>query len=299
MVSFFLRMLKCLERNQFTALATCGILVHVLQLFCYGYALVSYLFPFLLFCLIFELCIRVWFYARFSTSLVPYDLKLVADLVFNRLIYVFKMRFLFSSILLILCSFRITSAGHLKQIAARTISPDNTCGRNGTGGGADGYSCPMSLPCCSTHGFCGSTNEYCLTTVGCQAAFGNCTAPSPGTISPDETCGITGAGTAGYTCSADSPCCSGKLVASSTPLNLLKRVRTTDKIVSGWCGNTTDYCNESVGCQSAYGTCINDTTTSTSPGTGGTSTNGQCGPGFGTCASNECCSLAGFWYVFS
>ena len=238
-------------------------------------------------------------YARFSTSLVPYDLKLVADLVFNRLICIFKMQFLISSILLILCSFRITSAGHLKQIAARTISPDNTCGKNGTGGGADGYSCPTSLPCCSAHGFCGSTNEYCLTTVGCQAAFGNCTALSPGTISPDETCGITGAGTAGYTCSADSPCCSGKLVASSTPLSLLKRVRTTDKIVSGWCGNSRDYCNESVGCQSAYGTCINDTTTSTSPGTGGTSTNGQCGLGFGTCASNECCSLAGFWYVFS
>jgi hypothetical protein len=68
-------------------------------------------------------------------------------------------------------------------------------------------------------------------------------------------------------------------------------------VASGWCGNTTDYCNASVGCQSAYGTCNNDTTTS-GGGTGGTSTNGQCGPGQGTCASNECCSFAGFWYVF-
>ena len=69
MVSFFLRMLKCLERNQFIALATCGILVHVLQVFCYGYALVSYLFPFLLFCLIFEFCIRVWFTLAFLPAL--------------------------------------------------------------------------------------------------------------------------------------------------------------------------------------------------------------------------------------
>ncbi|PMD55874.1 carbohydrate esterase family 4 protein [Hyaloscypha bicolor E] len=154
---------------------------------------------------------------------------------------------------------------------SRTVSPDNTCGKSGTGGGADGYTCPSTLPCCSVNGFCGSTNEYCLTTSGCQSAFGNCTAPSVGTISPDETCGITGAGTVGYTCGAASPCCSG----------------------NGWCGNTTDYCNASVGCQSAYGTCNNDTTTS-GGGTGGTSTNGQCGPGQGTCASNECCSLAGF-----
>jgi hypothetical protein len=63
--------------------------------------------------------------------------------------------------------------------------------------------------------------------------------------------------------------------------------------ISGWCGNTTDYCSAAAGCQSAYGTCDNSTTTS-NPGTGGTSTNGQCGPGFGTCPSNECCSLAGY-----
>ena len=67
----------------------------------------------------------------------------------------------------------------------------------------------------------------------------------------------------------------------------------TDIAISGWCGNSTDYCSASVGCQSAYGTCDNSTTSSGS-GTGGISTNNQCGPGFGTCASNQCCSLAGF-----
>jgi hypothetical protein len=122
----------------------------------------------------------------------------------------FKMRLAFASIALIVCSFNIVFAGPLEQISARTVSPDNTCGENGTGGGADGYTCPSTLPCCSINGFCGSTNEYCLTTAGCQSAFGNCTAPSVGTISPDETCGITGAGTVGYTCDAASPCCSGK-----------------------------------------------------------------------------------------
>jgi hypothetical protein len=104
----------------------------------------------------------------------------------------------------------VVLAGHLGVQTKRAISPDNTCGKNGTGGGADGYMCPSELPCCSVNGFCGSTNEYCLTTAGCQSAFGNCTAPAVGTVSPDETCGVIGAGTAGYTCSTASSCCSGK-----------------------------------------------------------------------------------------
>jgi hypothetical protein len=67
-------------------------------------------------------------------------------------------------------------------------------------------------------------------------------------------------------------------------------------IHSGWCGNSTDYCSVSAGCQSSYGICdaaVNSTATS-GGGTPGTSTNGQCGPSLGTCASKECCSLAGF-----
>jgi hypothetical protein len=152
----------------------------------------------------------VWFYTRFLCQPFPSDQKLHAMLLSDELISISKMLFSLSSIVLILCSLSIASAGHLEKISARAISPDNTCGKNGTGGGADGYTCPSSLPCCSVNGFCGSTNEYCLTTAGCQAAFGNCTVPGPGTISPDETCGITGAGTVGYTCSSASPCCSGK-----------------------------------------------------------------------------------------
>ncbi|KAK0115365.1 chitin deacetylase [Cadophora gregata f. sp. sojae] len=177
------------------------------------------------------------------------------------------------SIILLLYSLPASSASILQPFSKRAISPDNTCGRNGTGGGADGYTCPSDLPCCSVNGFCGSTNAYCLTTVGCQSDFGNCTAPSAGTITPDETCGMTGAGVNGYACDSDRPCCSR----------------------NGWCGNTTDYCTAEAGCQSAFGTCTgssNGSTSSTS--TPGTSTNGQCGATFGTCASNECCSVAGF-----
>jgi hypothetical protein len=115
-----------------------------------------------------------------------------------------------SSIVLLLGGISFVNAGPVEKLAPRVISPDNTCGKNGAGGGADGYMCPSNLPCCSVNGFCGSTNEYCLTTTGCQSAFGNCTAPSVGTITPDETCGILGAGTSGYTCSSSRPCCSGK-----------------------------------------------------------------------------------------
>lgn len=49
----------------------------------------------------------------------------------------------------------------------------------------------------------------------------------------------------------------------------------------------------SAGCQSTYGSCDNATGTA-DPGSGGTSTDGRCGPGLGTCGSNQCCSLAGY-----
>lgn len=93
----------------------------------------------------------------------------------------------------------------------RIISPDNTCGKNGTGAGADAYTCPQTLPCCSANGYCGSDSSYCLTTAGCQANFGNCTASVvTHTVSPDFTCGLIGAGENGYTCSAGAACCSAK-----------------------------------------------------------------------------------------
>lgn len=116
-----------------------------------------------------------------------------------------------SVLILVACALNLVYAGPLEL---RAVSPDNTCGKTGSGGNAaDGYMCPAALPCCSVNGFCGSTSAYCLTSSGCQGAFGNCTATvSPDTITPDETCGLTGAGTNGYKCDVDKPCCSAKYV---------------------------------------------------------------------------------------
>ncbi|KAM0133263.1 hypothetical protein ACHAPC_008333 [Botrytis cinerea] len=65
-------------------------------------------------------------------------------------------------------------------------------------------------------------------------------------------------------------------------------------ISSGWCGTTSDYCSATSGCQSAFGICNNATNTTTPGSKAGTSTDNRCGPGVGTCASDECCSLAGY-----
>jgi len=118
------------------------------------------------------------------------------------------------------CAICWSSAGPIEQIGIRAVSPDNSCGKTGSGGGADSYMCPAALPCCSVNGFCGSTNAYCLSSAGCQAAFGNCTAPTTDTVTPDETCGITSAGLYGYKCDtgSDKPCCSAKYVLLSYDL---------------------------------------------------------------------------------
>lgn len=93
------------------------------------------------------------------------------------------------------------------------MSPDKTCGT--TGAGEDkGYTCLESDACCSSYGYCGTGDEFCLTTAGCQSEFSNstsaCTEPVPGkSISVDGTCGITDAGSVGYVCPANqTSCCS-------------------------------------------------------------------------------------------
>lgn len=162
-----------------------------------------------------------------------------------------------------------TSAGifDFPSTYSRATSPDETCGVNGTngGGGPNGYTCPSTLPCCSKNGFCGTTDDYCLSSNGCQSQFGNCTSGDTvnGTkvVSIDETCGVTFAGTKGYTCPTGE-CCSK----------------------NGYCGTTTDYCSTPSGCQSAYGKCDD----------GGSDAEKRCGSGVGNCASDECCSLAGY-----
>ena len=98
----------------------------------------------------------VWFYARFPISLFCLINQFLKDpsnthqiCFWFQLICMPTMQLVFPFIVLLICSLSIASAGPLEQISARSISPDNTCGKNGTGGGADGYTCPSSLPCCS------------------------------------------------------------------------------------------------------------------------------------------------------
>lgn len=114
-----------------------------------------------------------------------------------------------SPLILLICSTVPVFAGPATELSLRAVSPDDTCGSTKSGN-TNGYTCPSNKPCCSVNGWCGSTDAYCLTSNGCQASFGNCTAPLQGkTVSPDFTCGLTGGGTLGYTCPTSAPCCSG------------------------------------------------------------------------------------------
>ncbi|KAI6087080.1 glycoside hydrolase/deacetylase [Hypoxylon rubiginosum] len=68
-------------------------------------------------------------------------------------------------------------------LSRRAVSPDMTCGN--TEAGTAGYTCPDNL-CCSSHGYCGSTADYCE--AGCQATFGTCLGGNGGS-NDDGRCG--------------------------------------------------------------------------------------------------------------
>ncbi|EUC44378.1 carbohydrate-binding module family 18 protein [Bipolaris oryzae ATCC 44560] len=57
--------------------------------------------------------------------------------------------------------------------ARGSVSPDGTCGDVGKGNN-NGWACKPGA-CCSKYGNCGTTDSYCLASLGCQSAFGNCT----------------------------------------------------------------------------------------------------------------------------
>ncbi|KAF6838434.1 chitin deacetylase [Colletotrichum musicola] len=83
-------------------------------------------------------------------------------------------------------------------VFSRAVSPDNSCGTTSNGGSPSGYTCPTDLPCCSTYGWCGSTDAYCLTSNGCQGQFGTCTQDgSPPTDTSDGGDGSSGNGQCG------------------------------------------------------------------------------------------------------
>ncbi|ORY71493.1 uncharacterized protein BCR38DRAFT_404575 [Pseudomassariella vexata] len=132
----------------------------------------------------------------------------------------------------------------LATAAWTATTPDGTCG-NEKAGDNKAFTCTRELPCCSSYGYCGASDAYCLSSTGCQSAFSfsennitstACYAPRNGTVSPDGTCGRARAGVHGYKCPStpDMECCS----------------------VAGWCGNTADHCAASNGCQASFGKCI-------------------------------------------
>ncbi|KAK4184616.1 carbohydrate-binding module family 18 protein [Podospora australis] len=119
------------------------------------------------------------------------------------------------------------------------VSPNKTCGLT-LAGSNNGYTCPGDAACCSQFGYCGTGDTFCLSSYGCQARYSNsttasCYAPrNATTASVDGTCGLVGIGKNGYRCPpSGATCCSQ----------------------AGYCGNTTDHCAASSGCQSAYGSC--------------------------------------------
>ncbi|KAM3071292.1 hypothetical protein ACMFMF_007763 [Clarireedia jacksonii] len=118
-----------------------------------------------------------------------------------------------------------THAVPFVPLELRGVSPDNTCGKNGTGGSPNAYTCPTGLPCCSRYGWCGSTAAYCSSADGCQPGFGTCKVYNVTSRGPtDHRCGH------GVGSCASNECCS----------------------FAGYCGTTEEYCR-APDCQFDYG----------------------------------------------
>lgn len=110
-------------------------------------------------------------------------------------------------------------------LLSRAVSPDNTCGTTGNGGNPSAFSCPTDLPCCSVNGWCGSTDDYCLTSNGCQGQFGTCTqdgSPPAGGDGGDGSAGNTQCGPDnGNASCASNECCSAAGLVMTVSLGLL------------------------------------------------------------------------------
>jgi len=139
------------------------------------------------------------------------------------------------------------------------ISTNDRCGK-------EYGKCPNNK-CCSKYGWCGTKEEYCLISKGCQSEFGKCNNGNTTTDIPISTNGKCG--------KEDGKCPNDKCCSKY-----------------GWCGTKDEYCLISKGCQSEFGKCNDDTTTTTTDLP--ISTNGKCGEGAGKCPSGNCCSKYGW-----
>jgi len=101
-----------------------------------------------------------------------------------------------------------------------TISTNGKCGPNN-----GGTVCP-SGQCCSKYGYCGTSDDYCVTY--CISGYGSCKS-STSNISSDGKCGSS---------NGNKVCPSGECCSKY-----------------GYCGTSNDHCLASSGCQSGFGTC--------------------------------------------
>jgi len=148
-------------------------------------------------------------------------------------------------------------------ITTTTTKKSSATSTNGRCGRDYGYSSCPSGQCCSKYNHCGTSDDHCLASKGCQSEFGKCTSST--TTSTNGRCGKD----YDYSSCPSSQCCSKY----------------------GYCGTSDEHCLASKGCQSEFGKCTSSTTTTTKKSSA-TSTNGRCGKdyGYSSCPSGQCCS---------
>jgi len=157
--------------------------------------------------------------------------------------------------------------------------------------GPDYGVCPDNL-CCSKYNYCGNGDGYCK--KGCQSEFGTCDENSSTTITSTTTT-TTKKTTTTTTTTTKSP-----LPTSTSGRCGLDYGICPDNLCCskyGYCGDSDDHCKK--GCQSEFGVCnegstTTKTTTTTKNPSLPTSTNGRCGPDYGYCPDNLCCSKYGY-----
>jgi len=163
-------------------------------------------------------------------------------------------------------------------------------------------SCPGNY-CCSKYGYCGTTNDHCNVSKGCQTKYGLCYEDTEDSKQCGKGKGVCASGLCcskhGYCGSGDSYCnvASGCQMdyglcysedkggstkcgsgAGSCPNNLCCSK-------NGLCGSTDDHCSVKKGCQLKYGLCYDSSDNDTPVK--------KCGPGVGSCPNNQCCSMQG------
>jgi len=133
------------------------------------------------------------------------------------------------------------------------ISTNDKCGK-------EFGKCP-SGKCCSKYGWCGTSDDHCSVSKGCQSEFGQCNNNSEIPVSTNNKCG-----------KEYGKCPSGKCCSKY-----------------GWCGTSDEYCSVTKGCQSEFGQCKSESTPVIP-----ISTNSKCGKEYGKCPNNQCCSPYGW-----